>query len=302
MISASAHISPELLRLLSDAATLVTARDRVALFGALDRLIERVAPTDYLGVFLFDASAQRLRLIFSRGLPEPSREAAESTAMDRHPGWVFLHRQMLYVPDAARDAQGTLPSPGTRDVRSRLFFPILRRGESIGVLGVGSRQPDDYDQERIALFSFISDILSAAHNNITFIEELDAQIDVVRRQHDEIVTLAAPILDVGRGVLLTPLIGEVDEARAARLCRALLEAVLQRGCRMVILDATGMSAPRAALSTLRDLGQALRLMGVRCALSGISPHTATHILSLGTDLGATEIFGTVAEALRRVPE
>lgn len=302
MSSTSAHISPELLRLLGDAAALVTARDRAALFGALDRLLDRVAPTDYLAVFLFDVSTQRLRLIFSRGLPEPLRKVAERTAMKRHPGWVFIHRQMLYVPDTARDAQGTRASPATHDVRSRLFFPILRRGESIGVLGIGSRQPDDFNQERIALFSFISDILSGAHNNITLFEELDEKIDVVRRQHDEIVALAAPILDIGRGVLLMPLIGQVDEARAARLCCALLEAVQRRGCRMVILDATSMSAPHAALSSLRDLGQSLKLMGVHCVLSGVPPHIAARLPALDTDLGATEIFSTVAEALSRVHE
>jgi rsbT co-antagonist protein RsbR len=71
-------------------------------------------------------------------------------------------------------------------------------------------------------------------------------------------------------MLLLPLIGHLDERRAAELTRGLLEAIQHHRARAVVLDITGLADLDVAGSlALRQATDAARLLGCRIFLVGV---------------------------------
>jgi rsbT co-antagonist protein RsbR len=129
--------------------------------------------------------------------------------------------------------------------------------------------------------------------------ELHEQLHVADRQRDVIRQLSIPILQVWEGVIVVPLIGALDAARARALTEELLTAVSARGARHVILDLTGVAEFDASAAThLQTTIAAARLLGARCMLTGLSPASATRLLTLATT-GALA-YPTVQAALQRI--
>ncbi|MCA9682411.1 MAG: STAS domain-containing protein [Myxococcales bacterium] len=131
-------------------------------------------------------------------------------------------------------------------------------------------------------------------------EELEAQLDVVRRQRDEIRRLSTPLLEVGEGVLVLPVIGGLDGERAQDMTYALLMRVHASKIRKVIIDITGVAAtdPGAVERMAHMLGSA-RLLGAQVLVTGISPGLAAALVNRGVQLGEIGIARTVKEALAR---
>lgn len=130
--------------------------------------------------------------------------------------------------------------------------------------------------------------------------ELEETVAVTAAQRDAIQRLGAPVIQVWTGILVLPLIGIVDDARAAQILEGLLTAVTQRGAREVIIDITGVPTidARAIESLLRAVAAA-RLVGAICTLSGVSPGIARTIVELGADVGALATCATLEEGLRQ---
>lgn len=97
--------------------------------------------------------------------------------------------------------------------------------------------------------------------------------------------LEMPAIGIADGVLLAPLVGSLDSARAQTLTRRLLERVAEQRVRLVILDIAGVTSVDTAVARhLVNIAQALRLLGCRVAISGISPSVAVALAGLGVDL------------------
>ncbi len=121
--------------------------------------------------------------------------------------------------------------------------------------------------------------------------------------------LTTPILPVLRGVLVLPLIGAVDAARAAELTDALLAAVAQQLPQVVIVDVTGLSgADRPLLAQLIAMLQAVTLLGAQPVVVGIRPALAELLVQLDApfeqwrtlaDLAAAVQFALTLAAVRR---
>jgi anti-anti-sigma factor len=123
--------------------------------------------------------------------------------------------------------------------------------------------------------------------------------EALRRNQAEIVALSAPILQVAKGVVALPIIGELDARRATQVMEALLEECVRAGAQFAILDLTGAKTIDSATAEhLMRIGQAVRLLGGSCALSGISPSTARTIIELGVEMKAFLTFATLRDALK----
>ncbi len=110
--------------------------------------------------------------------------------------------------------------------------------------------------------------------------------------------MSTPILEVGGGVLLMPIIGIVDSRRASEMTEALLEAIVKSRCQTAILDLTGMETiDTSTLDLLFKLITASRLLGSRVLISGISPTIAQSISQLGVDLSELRTYRTLEQAL-----
>lgn len=132
--------------------------------------------------------------------------------------------------------------------------------------------------------------------------ELEAAYATQQQLMETIGQLSTPILDIYAGVLLLPLIGTIDSARAARIIETLLERIAATRARIVILDITGVVAIDTHVAgVLLKTAQAAALLGARVILCGIAPEVARVIVGLGVDLSqltpASDLRAALVEAL-----
>lgn len=124
---------------------------------------------------------------------------------------------------------------------------------------------------------------------------------IIESQQEAIRKLSLPILQVHDRLLVVPLVGTLDGARARQLAESLLAAIRDRRAHGVVLDVTGV--PEIDTSTANHLAQAcdaVRLMGAQIVLSGISAEIARALVALGTRLPATRTVGDLQEGIAEI--
>lgn len=132
------------------------------------------------------------------------------------------------------------------------------------------------------------------------IDALRAALELVERQRQEILSLSAPILEVGEQTLAMPIIGRLHETLSAEITAQLLVAIERRRARFVILDLTGVVAiDGASLVRLRQMVNSMRLLGARAMITGIRPEVAMEMVGAGFDV-EVEVWRSLAEGLRAV--
>jgi anti-anti-sigma regulatory factor len=110
--------------------------------------------------------------------------------------------------------------------------------------------------------------------------------------------LSAPVIPLMHGVLIVPLVGALDSARAADLMNNVLSAVERFHARYVIFDITGVPIVDTQVAkSLLETTAAAQLLGARSLLVGIRPEVAHTIVSLGIDLGSYMTFSDLQEAV-----
>lgn len=131
--------------------------------------------------------------------------------------------------------------------------------------------------------------------DVTARRESEQTIESQRRQ---ILSLAAPILGVGRNVLALPIIGALDGERSTTIAATLLGAIVERRASDVILDLTGADTVDAATAEhLVALVRAVRLLGARPILTGIQPALALTFVEAAIDLGGALLLRDLHQAL-----
>jgi PAS domain S-box-containing protein len=161
------------------------------------------------------------------------------------------------------------------------------------------------DGSRFWASTILSPIVDESKDVVGFVSvgrdlsELRAQQQLVQRQQEEILELSTPVIQVWDKVLVLPIIGTLDSARAARLTEGLLERIAQEQAEVVILDVSGVPAVDTEVAQhLLKTVEAARLMGSLSVLSGVRPETAQAIVHLGIDLGSLRSRSNLKEALQ----
>ena len=109
---------------------------------------------------------------------------------------------------------------------------------------------------------------------------LEAELEKRRRAEIErqslqqqVLDLSCPIIPISNDILVMPLIGVLDEARASFMMQTALERVAKRSAAVMIIDITGVSEVNATVaSNIIDTARALRLLGTQTLLTGIRVH------------------------------
>jgi len=177
-----------------------------------------------------------------------------------------------------------IPIRGEMRVFLASKFPLLdSQGEPYAVCGIASE---------------ITELRRAEEERAKLHEKmLEAQRERVRE-------LSTPLLPIAPGVVLMPLVGTLDEARAAQVLETLLNGVVAHQAEIVILDITGVSTVDTNVAmALIQTTQAAKLLGAHVTLTGVRPAAAQAIVELGIDMHNITTLASleqgVAHALKR---
>jgi rsbT co-antagonist protein RsbR len=121
--------------------------------------------------------------------------------------------------------------------------------------------------------------------------------DVISRQQQELLELSTPVVELWHGVLALPLIGTLDSARTQVVMETLLQAIVDTGSSIAIIDITGVPVVDTLVAQhLLKTVAAARLMGADCIISGIRPQIAQTIVHLGVEINDVITKATLADA------
>jgi rsbT co-antagonist protein RsbR len=125
-----------------------------------------------------------------------------------------------------------------------------------------------------------------------------AGLDAVARHQAAIRELSTPVIQVYERVLMLPLIGTIDTARAMQVMESVLMRVVERQARVLILDIAGVPVVDTRVANhLLQTTEAVRLLGASTILTGISPQVAQTMVQLGLDLSAMYTRASLEEGL-----
>ncbi len=117
-------------------------------------------------------------------------------------------------------------------------------------------------------------------------------------QQEAIRELSTPVLPFRQGLLLLPIIGQIDSQRARQLTEHLLVSIRANRAKVIVIDITGVATVDSRVANhLVQTVDAARLMGAKVVVSGISPEIALTMVTLGIDLGSVVTVGDMQSGI-----
>jgi anti-anti-sigma factor len=125
------------------------------------------------------------------------------------------------------------------------------------------------------------------------------QQELLRAQEAMLMQLSTPLIPISDAVVVMPLVGRLDSARADQVMSTLLEGIGRSRAKVAILDITGVpSVDAITADVLVRATRAVQLVGTRMILTGIRPEVAMALLELGRDLGGVVTRATLQDGIR----
>jgi rsbT co-antagonist protein RsbR len=156
-------------------------------------------------------------------------------------------------------------------------------------------------QNDLELLNRILDAYEPAANRIavtvgvSFVEERER---VIHEQQEAMRELSTPVLQLKEHLLILPIIGALDSARARQLTEQLLGAIQENRAKVVVIDITGVATvDRTVANHLVQTVEASRLMGASTILTGLSSEIAQTLVDLGVDLSMMKTVGDLQGGL-----
>lgn len=162
-----------------------------------------------------------------------------------------------------------------RDVYGRTLFDLYRDDrEKL------TRALDIYEPIANRILSIVA---------LAFVEEREK---IVRQQQEAIRELSTPVLQIRDKLLILPIIGLIDSARARQLTEQLLGAIRDKRAKVVVIDITGVPIVDSKVAShLVQTADAVRVMGGTAIFTGVSPEIAQTVVTLGIDLSKLKTVG-----------
>ncbi len=150
--------------------------------------------------------------------------------------------------------------------------------------------------------------VAAISRDISAQKQLEAEQErlnreIVETQQRLIRDLSAPLIPITENILVLPMIGTIDSARAQQIMESLLQGVESYNAEVVIIDITGVPVLDTSVANhLIQMTSAAALLGAKTVLVGIVPSVAQTLVELGIDLSdiitRNNLQGGVEYALR----
>jgi rsbT co-antagonist protein RsbR len=199
-----------------------------------------------------------------------------------------------------------------RDLSERIIPRGVETNEVVGIVlllrDVLARSLFEKYHDDFELLNRVLDAYEPAANRIantvavSFVEERER---VIREQADALRELSTPVLQVRERLLILPIIGVLDNARAHQLTEQLLRAIRRHRARVVVIDITGVAdVDEPVANHLVQTVDASRLMGAGVIITGLSSDIAQTLVTIGVDLSKMntvgDLQGGIEEAERQL--
>lgn len=207
--------------------------------------------------------------------------------------WVPATAIITYVVTLVRaDFAGPLASPGTIVVFvliiAAMLLSRLTTENALREARLNAQEASDARQRAEQQAAEIT----------TTNAQLASQVDEQQRLLELVTMLETPVVDLAAGVLLAPIVGQIDTRRSQDLRTRLLERVHSSRAQLVVLDIGGVTSVDTYVArALLDTARALRLLGCDVVISGITTPVAITLVRLGVDLGEVTTVRSPQDAL-----
>jgi predicted ATPase/anti-anti-sigma regulatory factor len=263
----------------------------------------------------FTASPETIEVAQRRPLEE-EQDLAQQAVL-----YAFRTREALVLDDAPGDLRFAAdPYLAAKRTRSILCLPVSQKGRTAGILYLeNGASAGAFTAVRVELLGLLASQAAIAIENALLVEaiqaaneeaaranerleaEVRARTAALERSHEaRIAELSAPLLPIAEGILVMPIIGTVDAARAAQVMDVALAGAQQAGARVVILDVTGMrNVDASVVEALVGVASALRLLGAEPMITGIRAEVARTMVDLDTGLAGLTTLATLRAGIAR---
>jgi anti-anti-sigma regulatory factor len=114
--------------------------------------------------------------------------------------------------------------------------------------------------------------------------DLESLVETQRNLLGTLRELSSPVIPVFQGIIVLPLIGNIDTHRAAQILEGLLAGIERYRAQVVLMDVTGVPIVDTSVANhLLKAAQAARLLGAETVLVGVRPEVALTMVQLGVD-------------------
>jgi rsbT co-antagonist protein RsbR len=186
-----------------------------------------------------------------------------------------------------------------RDLSERIIPRGVDTEEVVGIVlllrDVLARSLFEKYHHDFNLLNEVLDVYEPAANRIantvavSFVQERER---VIRQQQDALLELSTPVLQVRERLLILPIIGVLDAARARQLTEQLLRGIRAHRAKVVVIDITGVpEVDEGVANSLVQTVDASRLMGAGVIITGLSSEIAQTLVTVGVDLSKMNTVG-----------
>jgi len=129
-------------------------------------------------------------------------------------------------------------------------------------------------------------------------QQLNLQMKELEERDQTILRLSIPLTQVWEGIVMIPVVGILDPARARQLTESILNYIANTKTEIVLLSIEGIAAidTQTANYILRTI-DSIELMGSEMIVTGVRPDVAAALVGLGIDLSSIVTRGTMRQGL-----
>jgi rsbT co-antagonist protein RsbR len=238
-------------------------------------------------------------------IPEWEKEQAISIYVEllRFFGASFINEGKDLVPDTFVDwskrnaamqvsSRGKISEiavryPPTRDVFTEILTKIsIELGLSV--------------KENALIIKRINTMLDISLNETVF--AFERLLDEAREEmKKELAALSAPIIPIKDGIVILPLIGEIDSYRANYIMEHVVPKMAEMDINHVIADFSGIFKINVDIAEhLNQIGSMLQLMGIHVITTGLRPELVQIVVNSRINISTIETFANVKKALESI--
>jgi anti-anti-sigma regulatory factor/HAMP domain-containing protein len=187
----------------------------------------------------------------------------------------------------------------------RLLRPIAALHHAASKLAAGDdtvRVPVHRMDELGRLSATFNTMAETIQQRARALEDHNVNLQAANARQQQLLTtikqLSSPLLPVTNEVVVLPIVGHVDSARAQDIMTTILDGVARRRARIAIVDISGLDAiDPYVMGLLLQTVQAVGLLGAEVLLAGISAQIAQRMVQEGIQLGRVRTYRDLQMAL-----